>query len=179
VLRDGVFQVVSQRRPAPFTGAPFLPTPPCAAPPGGWRLVAPTPVQESTLFHYLSLAHHDDLTSIAFFHHGRIPVVTSTHPRRTREVLGRYWPDQLCVVRARYPRGLINRVRHRLVRLMWPSARAARYGWISEAGGLSESNAGQPITPITVLIVTPRLRAVLRRQPPGLVVVESILRPVR
>jgi hypothetical protein len=170
---------VSQRRPVPFRGSPFLPTPPCAAPTGGWRLTAPTEAQRNTLFDYFSLSHHRDLTSIAFFHDDTIAVVASTHPRRTREVLDRYWPHQLCVVRARYSPGLIDRVRHRLVGLLRPSARAAEYGWISEAGGVSENDRGQPITPITVLIVTPRLRAFLRRQPPGLVVVEPILRPAR
>jgi hypothetical protein len=94
-------------------------------------------------------------------------------------VLGRYWPNQLCVVRARYSAALIDRVRARMVRLMRPSSRSATYGWISEAGGLSENDEGQPTTPITVLIVTPQLRALLRHQPPGLVVVESVLRPVR
>lgn len=177
--RGGTFWVTSQRKWAPRTaGQPFLATPPCAAPSGGWRLATPTQAQRATIDHYSELAHHHDLTSVAFFDGGAVLTATSTAPQRTRAVLGRYWPRQLCVVRARYPQSLIDRVRKRMVKLLSMRSLAAEYGWINGAGGLGENDRGQPTTPLDVLIVTPTLRRLMRSEPPGLVVADPILQPV-
>jgi hypothetical protein len=53
-----------------------------------------------------------------------------------------------------------------------------RYGWIDGAGGLSESDDGQPTTPLEVLVETPALRRLLRAYPPGLVAVDAALQPL-
>ena len=177
--RGGTFWVTSQRRSAPKTPGrhPFLATPPCAPPTGGWRLVAPTPAQRDAITAY-QRQHRGDITSVAYFHDDTIPTVAATHPKRVRALLGGVWPHQLCVVRSRYLHALINRVRARMVRLLESRSTAARYGWISGAGGLSCSERGQPTTPLEVLIETPRLRALLRQTPPGLVVADATFKPV-
>lgn len=177
--RDGVFSVTSQKLHGPPTqpaGASFA-KPPCAAPPGGWVLRARTPAQEKTLEHYSTLAGHHDLVSISFFDHGSILTVASSDPARTRAVLGPYWRRQLCVIKATYSRAALIRVGRRMERLM-TSRRSAAYGWITSAGGTCGSDSGQPTTCVEVLVETPRLRALVRRLPPGLLVVQPVLRPV-
>lgn len=178
--RDGVFSVASQRLHGPASrpaGSSSLATPPCLTPKGGWRLVTPTQSQRSTVERYSNLAHHHDLVSIAFFDHGSVLTAASSHPARTRAVLGRYWPRQLCVVRARYSRATLIAVGKRLERLL-QSPRSAAYGWITGAGGTGVSDSGQPTTSVQVLLETPPLRALLGRLPRGLVVVEAALHPV-
>ena len=178
--RDRVFSVTSQSLHAPPTqpaGSSSFATPPCHAPPGGWLLATRTRTQEKTLEHYSRLAHHHDLVSIAFFDRGSILTVASSSPARTRAVLGPYWRRQLCVVKARYARATLVGVGKRLVHLM-TSPRSAAYGWITGAGGTGVSDDGQPTTGVEVLLETPRLRALLRRLPRGLVVVQATLRPV-
>jgi hypothetical protein len=177
--RNGKFYVVSQRRNGPRDLAgPSFATPPCAAPPGSWRLVAPSEAQRNTIAAYRR-RHAGDITSVAFFHDATIPVIASTHPTRTRAALGRFWPRQLCVVSSRYSHATIERVRKRMVGLLATPSAAARYGWVTGAGGISCNGRGQPTTPLDVLIETPGLRGLLRHTPPGLVVVQPTLRPVR
>ena len=177
--RNGVFSVAFQRLHGPSTqpSGPSLDTPPCSAPRGGWRLVTPTEAQRRTFEHYSRLAHHHDLVSIAFFAHGAVLTLASSNPHRTGAVLGRYWPRQLCVVKARYSRATLIAVGKRLVRLM-ESAHSASYGWITGAGGTGVRDNGQPTTTVQVLLETPRLRALLRRLPRDLVVVQAALHPV-
>jgi hypothetical protein len=138
--------------------------------------VAPTEAQRNTITTY-HRRHARDITSVAFFHHATIPVIASTHPRQTRMALTRFWPRQLCVVPSRYSHSIIERVRKRMVRLLDFGSTAARYGWITGAGGISCNERGQPTTPLEVLLETPRLRAVLRTMPRGVVVVDATLRP--
>lgn len=179
---NGRFAVKSQRPFAPPTRGhdPFA-KPPCAAPSGGWRLETRTFTQMRALNHYSRLAHHHDLVSVAFFHDATILTIASVDPARTRAVLGPYWPRQLCVVKTRYSRATVRRVRERMVGLLKsPTSSAARaLGWPTGGGGSGVSEAGQPTTELDVLIVTPKLRALLRRQPPGLVVVQAALSPLR
>jgi hypothetical protein len=92
-------------------------------------------------------------------------------------VLGPYWRRQLCVVKARYTRATLIGVGKRMERLM-ASRSSAAYGWISGAGGTCASDSGQPTTCVEVLLETPRLRALVRRLPRGLLVVQATLRPV-
>lgn len=177
---NGTFQVASQGPPEtpPNPPSPYEAPIPCRRPHGGWRHVAPTQSQRATVDHYFARAHHHDLVSIAFFH-GTVLVVSSTDPARTRAVLGPAWPRQLCVVKARHSRAFVNRVRSKLVHLMQPVSRAARYGWVTGAGGYGVNRRGQLTISLDVLIVTPALRTFLRRQPRGLVVVDSTFRPAR
>ncbi len=132
VYSNGTFHVTAQ---GPWQVAPNPPSPfgapiPCPAPDGGWRFAAPTRSQNKALNHYSVLAHHHDLVSIAMWHDASILVVSSADPARTRTVLGKYWPRQLCVVKARYPRALVDRVRARLISLITApgSPSAAKYG---------------------------------------------------
>lgn len=177
--RDGTFYVVSQRSSAPKTpGKPFLETPPCPAPPGGWAYGAPDVAGREGVDHYFRLSHHHDLVGIAFFHGGTILTVASTHPARTRAVLERYLPPrQLCVVKARYSRAELLREGAQMVALI-RRPDAAAFGWPSGGGGTTVSDRGQPMTNLIVLLVTPRLRAYLSRRP-GLVSVQASLNPLR
>jgi len=179
--RSGTFYVTSQSPHGPSSepvGSSFG-TPPCAAPSGGWLLTSRTAAQRRSLRDYAKLAGHHDLVGIAFFDHGSILTVASSNPARTRAVLGKYWPRQLCVVEARHSRAVLNREAARMVALLrQPSSpAAAAYGWPSAGGGMTVSDRGQPMTTLEVLLVTPELRAFLRRQPRGLVQVEATLRP--
>lgn len=177
--RSGKFYVASQRPNGPHAPvAPSLDSPPCAPPRAGWRLVTPTLAQQNAITAY-HRRHARDITSVAFFHHATIPVIASTHPKATRAALRRSWPRQLCVVRSRYSHPVIDRVRKRMVRLLESRSTAARYGWITGAGGISCNEQGQPTTPVELLIETPRLRALLGQMPRGLVVVDATLRPRR
>jgi hypothetical protein len=177
--RDGTLHVTSQGRwqvapnPPSAFGAPI----PCRTPVGGWRLVAPTEAQRQGLTAY-QRQHRGELVSIAFFHDDTILVVASSDPARTRALLGPAWPRQLCVVRARYSRPFVNRMRSRILGLMRPMSRAARYGWITGAGGYGVNRLGQTTISLDVLIETPTLRAFLRRLPPGVVALDSTFRPV-
>ena len=175
----GIFSVTSQSVNAPSAPSPgpSLDKPPCATPPGGWFLTSRTEAQDRTLEHYSKLAGHHDLVDISFFDHGSVLTVASSDPARTRAVLGPYWRRQLCVVKARYSRATLIGVGKRMERLM-ASRRSAAYGWISGAGGTCASDSGQPTTCVEVLLETPRLRALLRRLPRGLVVVQPTLRPL-
>jgi hypothetical protein len=175
--QSGTFQVASQSQQAP-TGSTgdALARPPCRRPHGGWRYVAPTESQRHSLSTY-QRRHRGDLVAIAFFHHGAILTVASTHPPRVRALLGPAWPRQLCVVRARYSRPLVNQVRARVLRLITVRPES-RYGWISGAGGDGVTSRGQPTVSLDVLIETGQLAAFLRRQPRGLVVVDATLHPV-
>lgn len=176
----GTFYVRSQHLHGPPAQplGPSLDKPPCAAPSGGWRLATRTDVQEGSLEHYSRLAHHHDLVDIEFFDHGSILTVASSNPARTRAVLGPYWRRQLCVIKARYSRATLVGVGRRMVHLM-TSSPGATYGWITGAGGTTASNSGQPTTAVEVLVETPQLRALLRRLPRGLVVVQAALRPLQ
>ncbi len=177
--RSGKFYVASQRPNGPHAPVgPSFASPPCAPPRGGWKLVAPTLAQQNAITAY-HRRHARDITSVAYFHHATIPVIASTHPKATRAALSRFWPRQLCVVRSRYSQPTIDRVRKRMVKLLETRWTAARYGWITGAGGISCNQRGQPTTPLQVLIQTPRLRALLRQMPRGLVVVDATLRPRR
>lgn len=180
--RAGNFYVTSFRRHGPPNqpvGSSFDKVP-CVAPPGGWRVSAPTQSQRGTVEHYSKLSHHHDLVDIAYFDHGAILTVASSNPARTRAVLGRYWPRQLCVVKAGYPRALVTREGKKMIALMKQpsSAAAATFGWPSGGGGTTVSGLGQPMTNLEVLLVTPQLRAYLRKQPPGLVQVQAALNPL-
>jgi hypothetical protein len=179
--RSGTFYVASQSLHGPSTqpaGSSSFDRPPCGVPPSGWLLATRTEAQQRSLDHYSKLAGHHDLTSIAFFDHGSVLTVASTHPSRTRAVLGPFWHRQLCVVRASYSRAFMERVRARMVQLMMSPSHAAEYGWISGAGGSSVNDRGQPTTDIEVLLETPQLRALLGQLPRGLVVVQPALRPL-
>lgn len=182
VYTDGTFHVTAQgpSQVAPNPPSPFGAPVPCPAPGGGWRFAAPTESQNKALNHYSVLAHHHDLVSIAMWHHASILVVSSADPARTRTVLGKYWPRQLCVVKARYPRALVDRVRARLVSLITApgSPSAAKYGWPTGGGGTGVDRRGQLTTQLDVLLVTPQLRALLRKQPRGVVQVQATLAPV-
>ena len=178
--RDNLFTVTSQRLHGPTTQpvGSSLENPPCPTPRGGWLLTNRTPLQERTIEHYSHFAHHHDLVSIAFFDQGSVLTVASSHPARTRRVLGPYWPRQLCVVEARYSRATLVGVGKRLERLM-TSKRSAELGWITGAGGTGPLNDdAEPTTSVEVLLETPQLWALLRRLPRGLVVVDAALRPV-
>lgn len=177
---DGTFSVSSQSPQAPTGSNPSgsnLATPPCRRPRGGWRLVTPTLAQQNAIPTY-KRRYPRDITSVAMFHDATIPTIASTHPRRTRTALARAWPRQLCVVRSRYSLKVIWHTRRRLVKVLTSGPKAARYGWISGAGGISCTGRGQPTTPLEVLIETPALRALLRRQPRGLVVLDATIHPV-
>jgi hypothetical protein len=180
--RAGNFYVISYRRHGPpnqLVGTSFDKVP-CVAPPGGWRISAPTQGQRGSVDHYSKLSHHHDLVDIAYFDHGSILTVASSNPARTRAVLGRYWPHQLCVVKAGYSRALVIREGKKMVALLKQpgGASAAVFGWPSGGGGTSVSGLGQPTTNLEVLLVTPQLRAYMRKQPPGLVQVQAMLNPV-
>lgn len=105
---------------------------PCVAPPSGWRVSTPTQGQRGTVDHYSKFAHHHDLVDIAYFDHGSILTVASSDPSRTRRVLGRYWPRQLCVVKAGYSRALVTHEGTRMVALMKFHG-GPTYGWPSGA----------------------------------------------
>jgi hypothetical protein len=180
VYRGGVFRVLSQQRDAPRTpDAPLLVTRLCSTPAGGWRYLASNMEEEVAIGVYRN-QNPGEITSLANSDDG-VLVVTSTKPAQTRANLGRAWPGAVCVVRARYSRALIHRVERRMCKLLfreWRKVNGAKYGWMSGGCGFGENERGQPTTPIDVLIVTPQLRAVVRRQPPGLVEVDATLRPV-
>jgi hypothetical protein len=176
---DGKFYVDSHSLHGPpnrLVGTNFSRVP-CVAPRGGWRATAPTQSQRGTVDHYSKLAHHHDLVDIAYFDHGSILTVASSDPARTRRVLGKYWPRQLCVVKAGYPRSLVVREGTRMVNLMKFHG-GATYGWPTGGGGTTVSGLGQPMTNLMVLLVTPQLRAYLAKQPPGLVAVQASLNPL-
>jgi hypothetical protein len=176
---NGVFTVSSQSLqgpPAPPSGSSFT-RPPCAAPRHGWRLVQPTQAQRHTVDHYSHLAHHHDLVDIAFFDRGDVLTLASSHPGRTRAVLGKYWPRQLCVVRARYSRKTLVDTGKTLVHLM-ETGDPATFGWITGAGGTGVRDNGQPTTSVEVLLETPQLQAFLQQFPQSLVVVQAALAPV-
>lgn len=179
--RNGVFSVKSQRLHGPATqpqGTSSFGKPPCPTPPQGWVIRFRTQTQQQSLDRYAQLAGgHHDLVDIAFFDHDSVLTVASADPPRTRAVLARYWPRQLCVVKARYSRATLIGVGKRLVRLM-SSPESAAYGWITGAGGTGVRDDGQPTTGVEVLLETPKLRALVARQPPGLVVVQAALHPV-
>jgi hypothetical protein len=177
--RAGDFYVTSFSRHGPpnqTVGMNFDKVP-CVAPPGGWRVTTPTQSQRGTVDHYPKLAHHHDLVDIAYFDRGSILTVASSNPARTRKVLGRYWPNQLCVVKAGYPRSLVVHEGTRMVNLLKFHG-GAKYGWPSGAGGTTVSGLGRPMTNLMVLLVTPQLRAYLAKQPPGLVQVQATLNPL-
>jgi hypothetical protein len=180
--RPGNFYVTSYSRHGPPNqpaGSSFDRVP-CVAPPGGWRVSIPTQSQRGAVDHYSKLAHHHDLVDIAYFDHGSILTVASSNPARTRWVLGRYWPRQLCVVKAGYPRSLVIREGKKMIALIKQpnSAGAATFGWPTGGGGTAVSGLGQPMTNLDVLLVTPQLRAYLQKQPPGLVQVQASLNPL-
>jgi hypothetical protein len=174
-----LFSVTSQSSHGPPVQpeSPSLDKPPCATPPGGWLLTSRTEEQERTLEHYSKLAGHHDLVDISFFDQGSVLTVASSDPARTRRVLGPYWPRQLCVVKARYTRATLIAVGKRMERLM-SSRRSPAYGWITAAGGTCASDSAQPTTCVDVLVETPKLRALVRRLPRGVLVVQPALRPV-
>lgn len=176
---NGTFQVTSQgaQETPPNPPSAYDGPIPCRPPRGGWRHSQPTESQRATIDHYYGQVHHHDLVSSAFFH-GTILVVSSVDPARTRAFLRPAWPRQLCVVRARYSRPFVNRVRAKLLHLVQPASSGARYGWVTGAGGYSVNRHGQSTLSLDVLIVTPALQAFLQRQPRGLVVVDSTFRPV-
>lgn len=177
--RSGNFYVTSVDRHGPPNqpvGSSFDKVP-CVAPPGGWRVSAPTQSQRATVDHYSKFAHHHDLVDIAYFDHGSILTVASSHPARTRAVLGPHWPRQLCVVKAGYPRSLVVHEGTRMESLMKFHG-GPTYGWPTGAGGTTVSGIGQPMTTLQVLLVTPQLRAYLAKQPPGLVQVSASLNPL-
>lgn len=176
----GTFYVTSQRHWAPTvrTKDPMA-KPPCPTPRGGWRYVR-SGEQLHAVNHYRRLTGHRDITSLAYFG-GEILTLASTHPARTRAVVGRYGHNQLCVVKSRYTPLVIRDVRHRAVRILTHFGMgkdAATWGWPSGAGGQSVSRTGQPTTPLDVFVVTPRLQAFLDRQPPGVIRVEAALHPL-
>jgi hypothetical protein len=178
VYHDSTFRVRSQGRwrVAPDRGSPFDGPVPCPAPRGGWRAAESPASQRATIAAY-QRTHRGDLVSVSFFHD--VLVVASSHPPRTRALLGPAWPRQLCVVRAHYSRPFVNRVRQKLLGLMRPMSQAARYGWVTGAGGYGVDAGGQTTISLQVLLETPELRAFLRRLPRGLVSVESTFRPAR
>jgi hypothetical protein len=161
----------SQPADSPFDAIP------CVAPPGGWRVTTPTQSQRGTVDHYSKLSHYHDLVGIAYFDHGSVLTVASSHPARTRAVLGPYWPRQLCVVGAHYSRALLSHEGTRMVNILKFHA-GPTYGWPTGGGGTTTSGMGQPMTSLDVLLVTPQLRAYLRTQPPGLVLVTASLNPL-
>jgi hypothetical protein len=179
VYRDGTFAVTSQR---PYQTAPNPPSPfdgpiPCRAPVGGWRLVVAPEAQRKTIEEY-QRAHKGDLVSVSFFRDDTILVVASSHPVRTRALLGPSWPRQLCVVRARYSLPFVNRVRAKVLSLMRPMSRSAHYGWVTGAGGYGVNDLGQTTISLEILIETPQLRTFLRRLPRGMVALDSTFQPV-
>jgi hypothetical protein len=176
----GVFSVKLQRLRGPATqpeGTTSFGKPPCPTPLGGWVVRFRTEAQQHSLDHYSKLSGHHDLVDIAFFDHDSVLTVASADPARTRAVLAPYWPRQLCVVKARYSRATLIATGKRLERLM-TSPQSAAYGWITGAGGTGVRDDGQPTTSVEVLLETPQLRELIRRQPPGLVVVQAALHPV-
>jgi gamma-D-glutamyl-L-lysine dipeptidyl-peptidase len=176
--RTGTFWVTSQRNHAPQAPShPFLDRPPCARPQGGWSLAPRTSAKENAIRAY-KRRYPRDITSVAFFRHATIPTIASTHPQRTRAALARTWRKQLCVVRSRYSLAVIWHTRKRLVKLLGRGSKTARWGWMNGAGGISCNAKGQPTTPLDVLVETPALRTVLRRQPTGLVVLDATLHPL-
>lgn len=177
--RDGKFYVDSHSSHGPRNqpASTNFDNVPCVAPRGGWRATAPTQSQRATVDHYSKLADHHDLVDIAYFDHGSILTVASSDPARTRRVLGKYWPRQLCVVKSGYPRSLVTREGTLMVNLMKFHG-GATYGWPTGAGGTTVSGLGQPMTNLMVLLVTPQLRAYLAKQPPGLVSVQASLNPL-
>ena len=179
VYRDDTFRVTAQGpwRVAPNPPSPFEGPIPCRAPVGGWRFVVAPETQRKTIHEY-QRAHRGDLVSVSFFHDGKILVVASSHPARTRALLGPAWPHQLCVVPARYSRPFVNRVRAKVLSLMRPMSRAARYGWVTGAGGYGVNDRGETTISLDVLIETPQLRAFLRRLPQGIVALDSTFQPV-
>jgi len=180
VYHDSTFWVRSQGpwRVAPNPPSPFEGPIPCPAPAGGWDTAGPTESQRNAIGAY-QRAHRGDLVSVSFFHNGSILVLASSDPTRTRTLLGPAWPKQLCVVRARYSRPFVNRVRARVLGLMRPMSQAARYGWVTGAGGYGVNGSGQTTISLQVLLATPELHAFLRRLPRGIVSVESTFQPVR
>jgi hypothetical protein len=178
VYRDGTFWVRAQSpwRVAPNPYSPFEGPIPCRPPGGGWRIVAPTDAQRATIAAY-QRAHRGDLVSVSFFRGGTILVVASSHPARTRAGLARAWPRQICIVRARYSRAFVNRLRMRVIGLMRPMSRSRRYGWVTGAGGYGVNGHGETTISLSVLLETPELRAFLRRLPHGIVTVDSEFRP--
>ena len=83
------------------------------------------------------------------------------------------------MVRSTYSRPFVNRVREKVLDLMRPPSRAARYGWVTGAGGYGVNGHGEPTISLQVLIETPQLRALLRRLPRGIVTVDSEFQPAR
>lgn len=114
--------------------------------------------------------------AVSFFHN--VLVVASSHPARTRALLGPDWPKQICVVRSTYSRPFVNRVRERVLGLLQPMSQAARYGWVTGAGGYGVNAHGETTISLQAMIETPQLRAFLRRLPRGIVTVESEFQPV-
>jgi hypothetical protein len=175
-FRDSTFWVRSQGhwQVAPNPPSPFDGPVPCREPRGGWRAAESPDSQRSTISAY-QRSHRGDLVSVAFFHN--VLVVASSHPARTRALLGPSWPNQICVVRARYSRPFVNRVRQKVLGLMQPMSQAARYGWVTGAGGYGVNSGGQTTISLDVLLETPELKAFLRRLPRGIVSVESTFQP--
>lgn len=176
--RAGAFWVRSQGhwRIPPNPYSPFQGPVPCRAAAGGWRTTTAPESQRATIGAY-QRAHRGDLVSVSFFHN--VLVVASSRPARTRALLGPSWPDQLCVVRSTYSRPFVNEVRARVLGLMQPVSRAARYGWVTGAGGYGVNAHGETTISLDVMIETPQLRAFLRRLPRGIVSVETEFRPAR
>jgi hypothetical protein len=70
-------------------------------------------------------------------------------------------------------------VRQKVLGLMQPMSQAARYGWVTGAGGYGVNSGGQTTISLDVLLKTPELKAFLRRLPRGIVSVESTFQPAK
>lgn len=170
VYRDGALYVIAQGEPGPAGVGPVLSDLPCRAPAGGWPTV---PVGNAAFEAALrSNRFKGDLTAVRLFRaHGvTVLAVASTHPARTRRILGLQLPARLCVMRSRYGNRVIRKTRARL------EASMTHYG-IYEVGA-AMSGRGQPVLESRTLRMTPRLRAWLRTMPPGLVQIVPDLRRV-
>lgn len=173
VYRNGVLYVVGQGRPfRQGTGAPLADLP-CKQPVGGWPRGW---VSRSVAARMYAKLHQGDVTAWHYFRYvGRstfVVAASSTNPARTRHDLEPLLPGRVCVFRSRFSKPVVDRWRKQL------EADMGRLRINTAGGPALLSRLGQPVLEARTLLVTPTLRAWLRRTPPGLIRVIPDLRRV-
>jgi len=169
-LRGNTLSVTNQGPAIPKRSGPFLETPPCAPPPGGWASSG----NENADFRAVGAYRRQypfDVTSVAAFSPARrTPVVTlaSINPERTRAYLAKAYPRKLCIVRSLYTRTDHYRAR-RLLSLLLRQASPYGVPYVIYGYGDTVSDAGQPRVDVWVLYDTPELEQAIASQPKGLI----------
>jgi hypothetical protein len=178
-LRDNTLSVTNQGPPVQERSWPFMETPPCPPPRGGWASTGDVNADFRAVGAYRRQFPSDVTSVAAFSPERRTPVVTlaSINPERTRAHLAKAYPRKLCVVRSLYTRTDHYQARRLLASLL-KQASPYELPFVIYGYGDTVSDAGQPRVDVDVLYDTPELERALASQPRGLIHVEPWLTPV-